>query len=388
MGDVPGIDVLPASERPATAVATTAVWDPFVRVFHWALVAAVAVALATSLILPPTWVRLHIIAGVGALALVAARIVWGFLGPTYARFSSFVRRPAEILDHAEQLRGGQAAHHLGHNPLGGAMIVALIAAVVVLAATGTVALGGVLKTGPLAFLTSFAVGNLARDLHQLVAWGLIGLIALHIGGAIFESYRSRENLAAAMINGRKRERADAIAEPARAAHPWIAAAIVAVTFVASGLVVVALAGRPARGVPLAALDPLYASECGDCHAPYHPSLEPAAVWVAIMDHLDRHFGEDASLEADKVARIRDYLVANAAETADTKPANVFRRRDASEPLKITATPFWRHVHSGIPERVFAAKSVGSQSNCSACHEDAAAGLFNPQAIAIPKDANL
>jgi hypothetical protein len=105
-----------------------------------------------------------------------------------------------------------------------------------------------------------------------------------------------------------------------------------------------------------------------------------------MDHLDQHFGEDASLEPDKVAGIRAYLVANAAETVDTKPAHLFSRRDPADPLKITATPWWRRIHSGIPDRVFTAKAVGSRANCSACHQDAATGLFNPAEIAIPKDA--
>ena len=326
-------------------------------------------ALATSLVLPPTWVRLHIVAGVSALALVAARIVWGFLGPTYARFSSFVRRPAEILDHAEQLRSGRAAHHLGHNPLGGAMIVALIAAVVVLAATGTVALGGVLKTGPLAFLTSFAVGNLDRDLHQLVAWGLIGLIALHIGGAIFESCRSRENLAAAMINGRKRERADAIAEPARVAHPWIAAAIVAVTFVASGLV----RRRPRRPARPAA-----------CRWRRSIRSMPANAAIATRPTTRassrRRCGSRSWMTSTSIsARTPRLTPARSPASATTSSPMPPRRSTPSrptcsaaatpaDPLRITATPFWRHMHRGIPERVFAAKSVGARSNCAACHQ--------------------
>ena len=372
-------------EDKVQASETIPVWDPFVRVFHWALVAAVAVALVTTLLLPPTWVRLHVIAGTTAVALVAARIVWGFLGPTYARFASFVHAPARLVEHLNHLRGGTAEHHIGHNPLGGAMIVALVAAVIVLALTGTIALGGVLKSGPLAFLTSFATGNAARELHQLVAWGLIGLIGLHLGGVFFESRRGRENLALAMVTGRKRVQPGAAVVGFRAAHPFLAIAVVLLLFTASGVAVATLSSRPARGVPTAALDPVYASECGDCHAPYHPSLEPAAAWSAIMDHLDQHFGEDASLDAGKTAQIRAYLVANAAETADTKPANVFRRRDAAEPLSITATPFWRHVHAGIGDSVFASKAVGSRANCSACHQDAATGLFNPADIAIPKD---
>ncbi len=388
MGDATGTGILPARGVPDDEAASVPVWDPLVRLFHWALVAAIGVALATSLLLPPTWVTLHIISGTTAVALVAVRIVWGFFGPTYARFTSFVRGPATMVAHLRRLRTGRAGYHIGHNPLGGAMIVVLFATVLVLGLTGTIALGGVFKSGPAAFLTSFAIGNAARELHQLIAFGLIGLIGLHLGGVAFESLRGRENLTAAMVHGRKQEHADAIAEPPRFARPLLATTIVLLVFVASGAAVISLSQRPAFGVPAAPLNAVYVSECGDCHAPYHPSLAPAAVWVAIMEHLDQHFGEDASLEPDKVARIRAYLVANAAETVDTKPAHLFLRRDPADPLKITATPWWRRIHSGIPDRVFTATAVGSRANCSACHQDAASGLFNPANIAIPKDAKL
>ena len=386
MGDATELEVLPAREMPDDETATLPVWDPVVRLFHWSLVGAIGVALATSLVLPPTWVTLHVVSGTAAVVLVAVRIVWGFFGPTYARFASFVRGPAALIAHLRHLSAGEAGHHIGHNPLGGAMIVVLFVAVLVLGLTGAVALGGVFKSGPAAFLASFAVGDAARVLHQLVAFGLIGLIGLHLAGVAFESLRGRENLVAAMVHGRKQEHADAITEPPRSARPLLAAAVVMLVFLVSGATVVSLSQRPAFGVPTAPLDPVYVSECGACHAPYHPSLAPAAVWVAIMDHLDQHFGEDASLEPDKVAGIRAYLVANAAETVDTKPAHLFSRRDPADPLKITATPWWRRIHSGIPDSVFAAKAVGSRANCSACHQDAATGLFNPANVAIPKDA--
>ncbi len=388
MGDTPDLEALPASEVPDDETAILPVWDLFVRLFHWSLVGAIGVALATSLVLPPTWVTLHIVSGTAAVALVAARIVWGFFGPTYARFTSFVRGPATLIAHLRHLRAGEGGHHIGHNPLGGAMIVALFVAVLILGLTGTIALGGVFKSGPAAFLTGFAVGDVARELHQVVAFGVIGLIGLHLGGVAFESLRGRENLTAAMVHGRKQERAGAITAPPRTARLLLAAAIVSLVFLASGAAVVSFSQRPAFGVPRAPLDPVYVSECGDCHAPYHPSLAPGAVWVTIMDHLNQHFGEDASLEPDKVAGIRAYLVANAAETVDTKPAHLFLRRDPADPLKITATPWWRRIHSGIPDSVFTAKTVGSRANCSACHQDAATGLFNPANVAIPKDAKL
>lgn len=386
MQETAATGVLPAAEAPAAPPAKVAVWDPFVRLFHWSLVAAVAIALVTSLMLPPTWITLHVISGTSAVALVAARIVWGFLGPAYARFDSFIRHPREVLRHLDLLRRDAAAHHLGHNPAGGAMIVALFAAVVVIALTGTISLGGSLKSGPLAFMTSFAAGEAARVLHELLAYGLIVLVVLHVGGVVFESRRGGENLAVAMIDGRKSDRWRAIALRPRAARPLAAVAIVTLVFLATGALVVGLASRPALGVPTAVLDPTYVEECGACHKPFHPSLAPAATWLAVMDGLASHFGEDASLDPATAGKIRDWLLANAAETADTRAANRLQRRDAADPLAITATPFWRRAHASISDSVFAAKAIGARSNCGACHQDALAGLFNPSAIAMPKEA--
>lgn len=363
-----------------------AVWDPFVRVFHWFLVAAVATALVTSLVLPPTWITPHVVAGTTAAALVGARIVWGFFGPSTARFSSFVRGPRIVLGHLAELRAGSGGRYLGHNPLGAAMILALLVAVLAVALSGTVALGGALKSGPLAFATSFAVGAAARQVHSLLAYGLLGLIGLHVAGAIFESRRSGENLVKSMVDGRKEIRAGDAPLPERTAYPATAVAVAGALIAGAAALVFSLAERPALGVPTRPLDPVYAQECGACHVAYHPSLAPAETWRAVVADLSDHFGEDASLDSGTVQVILAYLTANSADAFDTRAANVYRRRNPDDPLSITATGFWRRRHDRIPDHVFASPAVGARGNCDACHADAATGRFSPTEIAIPKEA--
>jgi cytochrome b len=346
----------------------------------------VLVALATGLVLPPTTITVHLIAGIAAIALAASRTVWGLLGPAYARFAGFLQAPASVLHHFRELRAGSAPRHVGHNPLGGWMVVLLLAAVALLALTGTITLGGSLKSGPLAFVTPFAVGEVVRRLHKLLALGLLGLVLLHLGGVVLESRRTRENLARAMVDGRKQSRPGDLTAWPRRGRPLLAAAIVALLLGGSATLVLSLDRRPALGAPQGGLDPAYARECGDCHRPFHPSLLPAASWAAIMDGLGHHFGEDASLAPETAAAIRTYLLANAAEAWDTKPANRLRRTDPGDPLRITATPFWQRVHGGIPSSVFAAKAVGAKSACGACHADAETGRFHPADIEIPEQA--
>jgi cytochrome b len=361
------------------------VWDLPVRIFHWLLVALIAWSLASGFLLPPTWIASHLVAGTAAIALVVGRLVWGFLGPTYARFGSFLLAPRAVLAHVAGWRTG-AHRYLGHNPLGGLMVMALLLAVAALAVTGVVVLGGSLKTGPLAFAVSFAGGEDFRRIHELLAWLLLVLITLHVGGVTFESRRSRENLVRSMIDGRKPRRPGDVMPALRPAHVKAALAIGLVVLLAAAAAIVGLSRRPGLGVPASPLDPLYVAECGACHTPFHPSLAPAAAWTAVMETLADHFGEDASLDPETASSLRAYLVANAAERFDTRPAHEFRLRDPADPLRITATPFWRSRHAHIPDNVFAAGAVGARTNCAACHRDAASGFFYPGAILIPEAA--
>ncbi|WP_051631231.1 cytochrome b/b6 domain-containing protein [Afifella pfennigii] len=363
---------------------TVPVWDIWVRLFHWLLLACVATATVTGFFADATWLRLHIAGGLGAAGLVLARIVWGFTGPTHARFKDFFPRPSAVMEH---LRGG-GGRHRGHNPLGGAMVFAFFLAILFLAATGLAILGGAFKTGPLAFAFTFQSGHAMEEVHELIALALLVMIGLHVAGVVLESFRSRENLARGMVTGEKEWRADD--HQPRIARPRGLAAAAAIAAVGAVLILAntGLSARPVPGMPVANLDPTYAQECGDCHTVYHPSLLPAASWRALMPRLADHFGENASLGPELTAELEAYLVAHAAETADTKAANRMARGLDAPPLAMTETPFWKHQHEDLAKALFASDAVGSASNCAACHLDAETGLFSPLSISIPKQETI
>ncbi len=361
------------------------VWDAFIRLFHWLLVAAVTIGAVTGLVLGPTWLKLHLLAGTVAAALVLARIIWGYLGGRFARFEGFVEGPLKTLRHIAELRDNRAPRHVGHNPAGGWMILFLIVAILLLAVTGMIALGGIFKTGPLGYAISFDLGDRVNGLHNWLAWGLLGLIAFHVAGAIFESLRTGENLPLAMISGRKRVGQDDILPPARSAHPRAAGLIMLGTGAAAALIGITLASRAVPHLPVARLDPTYASECGDCHVPYNPSLMSSDRWRLLMNSLENHFGEDASLDDATRRQLTEWITAHAAETVDTKPAHVLAQADPANPISLTATPFWKKTHAAIPDTVFARKPIFARSNCTACHSDAETGMFYPANIKIPEE---
>jgi cytochrome b len=358
------------------------VWDRGIRGFHWSLAAAVGASLLTGFLAPRTWLRAHLISGSVIAGLLFFRLVWGVLGTFHARFASFAYPPADLVRHLRGIVAGRPRRYVGHNPLGSLMVFALLAALASLVVSGVTTLGGLVKQGPVAAFVSFAAGREALGIHYILAIVVAMMIAAHVAGVIVESILTRENLARAMITGRKAS-ADTLISAVRPA-PRLAAVVVGVGICAGAAGIAGLATVPPRGVPPPAQDPAWAVQCGACHFAYPPSLAPAWVWSSILGDLKHHLGgTDASLTPELIARFRAYALANSAEHWDTLPANMFRRRDPADPWRITATPYWRRMHGGIPESVFIQDAVGSKGACDACHHDAGTGRFAPQAIAIP-----
>ncbi len=183
------IDESGASAGRMTPPAEVRVWDPLVRIFHWSLVTLFVIAWATGDELD----RIHEIAGYIIIGLLVFRVFWGFVGPRHARFSDFVKPPSTIRAYVRDLLHGRARRYLGHNPAGGAMIVALL-----------VMLGVISLTGYLMTTDAFWGIEWVEEAHEAAVNLTLGLIALHIGGVIVGSLMHGENLVRAMITGRKR----------------------------------------------------------------------------------------------------------------------------------------------------------------------------------------
>jgi cytochrome b len=163
------------------------VWDPVVRVFHWSLAAAVILALISD-----EDRGLHEAAGYVALALILVRVLWGFIGPRPARFSSFVQPPGTILAYLRDIARFRARRYLGHNPAGGAMILLLMATVVTAGASGW-----------LSQTDRFFAVAWVENLHSASGNLLIALIVFHVVGVVLSSLMHGENLVRSMITGRK-----------------------------------------------------------------------------------------------------------------------------------------------------------------------------------------
>lgn len=184
------------------------VWDWPVRLGHWLLAVAFALAWLTS---ESEGLRLvHAWAGGTVVGVVLFRLVWGIVGTRHARFVSFVRAPAVVFRYLQALLTCRAPQFTGHNPAGGWAIVALLT------------LG--LLTGASGWLTYNEFGGeLFEEMHEILASAMLVVVLLHLAGVIFGSFIHRENLVRAMFTGLKRGMAE---EAIPGARPLAASALV------------------------------------------------------------------------------------------------------------------------------------------------------------------
>lgn len=346
------------------------------------MVLVVAVSAITGFIAPAWWLSVHVAAGYALAVLLAFRLVWGVVGGRYSRFGSFPLAVAGLYRHLVSVFRGKPQIFVGHNPAGAWMIVFLLLALTTLVASGVVVLGGQEDLGPLAALLDFQAGVTAAEIHEVAAWGLLAAVVIHLIG-VFVEIRIFQHpvLAAMLIRGKELTGAHSgITRAAQTARggAWFLA--IAASLLAAG---VALANIPSPAWRAVSVPAVYLGECGDCHDAYHPSLRSRKAWQAIMDRLPDHYGEDASLDAETAAVIRNYLDANHAGTFDTEVSHRVGRLDTPS-LRMTETEYWKRRHEDIDSGVFRLPGVGSKVNCNGCHGDAASGRFDDSRIHFPE----
>jgi cytochrome b len=182
------------------------VWDRFVRIGHWTIVAGFFAAYFTE----DDLLTLHVWAGYAVGVVVVLRIAWGVIGPKHARFVDFLYRPAEVLGYLRDLVGRRGARYVGHSPAGGAMVVTLLIGLLAVVGTGLALYAIHDHAGPLAGLVGSA-GTIAgggvrlwEEVHDVLANLMLVLVIVHVAGVLLASHVHHENLIKAMVTGRKR----------------------------------------------------------------------------------------------------------------------------------------------------------------------------------------
>lgn len=178
-----------STDAPQRGRDTVRVWDPLVRVFHWTVVLGISL----NYFVLASGKMSHRYVGDGVAVALAVRVAWGFVGSAHARFSDFVTSPRAVLSHLATAITRRDRRYVGHNPAGGAMILALMTLI-----------GLTCLTGWMQELDAFWGVEWVQEVHALCSNLIIALAAIHVVAAIVESVLHRENLILAMITGRKR----------------------------------------------------------------------------------------------------------------------------------------------------------------------------------------
>lgn len=185
-----------------THLAKIRVWDLPTRLFHWTLVVCVVGAFI-SVKLGGLWMDWHMRLGLCTLGLIVFRLIWGFTGPHYARFTQFVGGPRSVWRYIK----AKSNHTAGHNPLGAYSVMLLLACFGFQAVSGLFANDDVLSSGPLAFLSEDWSSVLTR-LHKLNQWLMIALVAVHVLAILWYRYARHKDLVGPMIHGNIRVPSD------------------------------------------------------------------------------------------------------------------------------------------------------------------------------------
>lgn len=180
-----------------------ALWDLPTRIFHWALVVLIVAAFITGKIGGGA-IDWHARIGLTIIGLVVFRLVWGLIGSTHARFSSFFPTPASVRAYLRgQWRG------VGHNPLGAFSVFAMLALIMVQFCTGLFANDDIAFDGPLAKLISKELSDRLTGIHLFSINLLIALVVLHLAAIVYYVGFRKEKLIGPMITGWKDVEADA-----------------------------------------------------------------------------------------------------------------------------------------------------------------------------------
>ncbi len=198
------------------------VWDIFIRVFHWSLVVSFIIAYLTS----EEKSEIHIYAGYTVLGLIIFRVIWGFWGTKYAKFGEFLTPHSQIVLYVKSLFSKRPKHYIGHNPLGGWMVIAMLFNLFMVSYSGLKILALKHGEGPLAIqmqsISPIAVAQAQDDIEQYLVkekdevsedyWEelhekytniMLILIGLHLAGVVVSSVVHKENLIKTMVTGKK-----------------------------------------------------------------------------------------------------------------------------------------------------------------------------------------
>ncbi|MDY0195472.1 MAG: cytochrome b/b6 domain-containing protein [Sulfurovaceae bacterium] len=335
--------------------------------------------------------KYHVIFGFAFGILVLFRIFWGFAGPKYSKFRDFDLNINSLKKYIGAVFS-KGDKHIGHNPASSFAIITMFIVAILTILSGMLAYGVEENHGIFAFLhqANYQEMEIFEELHELFANLFLGVVFIHIAGSLMDKFIKKGDAVDSMIDGYKMTDT-----PVGISTSWwqkifqiiwIAISIwfLYYLFATQENIFVSNYNKP---VSYAVLHPEFEAECGSCHITYPPFLLPQKSWTAMMENLEDHFGDDASLDEATMVSILCFLEKNSAENSTHQAAFKITKslKETNQTvIAITKTPYWKAKHKEIDSRVFLSNKVKSKANCQACHQDIEKGMLENNLIQLPK----
>ncbi|MEA3330909.1 MAG: cytochrome b/b6 domain-containing protein [Campylobacterota bacterium] len=374
------------------------VWPIYTRIIHWLIASSFTFSFIFSL--SENLLNLHVAVGIIFGLMLIYRIIWGFIGPQYARFSTFKLSFAKLKFYfVEKIQNRWREIPAGHNPASSWFTLIVLSVGSIISITGLFLYGIQEGKGYLGFLNDdyYMYMDILFDIHIYAAYALLVWVFIHISGVLVEQFYHKTGMVFAMITGFKKAKGeDSKTGKYKSGLTYVFLIISALVFFVS---------TDGRNNPFVASKYkqhdykhesfTYYTECGACHKPYPPFMLPESSWERIKEGLDNHFGEEISptmkkgenrISLNDQTVIFNYLKLHSAETSTKEVSvKVIKSLDGARGRKsITKIRYWKETHAHIPAHIFKSPKVKRKANCIACHKNFEKGMIEDIDIKIPK----
>ena len=359
------------------------VWGLYTRVSH-----ALLMVMMLAVFLTPEVKRLltlHVALGYTLALLFLFRILWGFMDVKFSQFKDFTFSLMALKEYMLAIFGNKK-EYIGHNPASSYAIIAMIVLTFLAVITGALTYGVKEGMGLFSFMnhTMFRDMKFFKEVHEFFSNVLMAVIFAHIAGVLLDKLFHKSRALESMVDGYKLGDEEGVKLTLlQKIFGGIAIALSLLAFVYMLIAPNSLLIADGNSkMDYAKENPAFYKECISCHTLYPPFLLPSKSWVSMMDTLQNHFGDDASLDAVTTESIKAFLVNNSAETStkDSSLRILASLENDKMYLAITETPFWKNRHKEIDKAVFKRADIGKPSNCKACHDSIENGLLNNRDI--------
>jgi len=374
------------------------VWPIYTRIIHWLIASSFTLAFIFSL--KENLLNLHVAVGIIFGLMLVYRILWGFIGPQYARFSTLKLSLTQLKFYfKEKVQNRWREIPAGHNPASSWFTLIVIISGSIISITGLLLYGVQEGKGYLGFLNDdyYMHMFILFDIHMYASYFLLFWVIIHISGVLVEQFWHKTEMIYAMISGYKKAKGeDSKTGKYKSGLTWAFLLLSALVFFVS------IDGRnnPFVVSKYTQIDYkhqnfTYYTECGACHKPYPPFMLPKSSWKRIQGGLKNHFGDEISPTMKKGENrislndqrvIFNYLEANAADDNTREiSVKVMKSLNGARGRKsITKIQVWKDIHKNIPNHIFKSKAVKRKANCFACHKNFEKGMLEDIDIHIPK----